>query len=377
MSMSGPPLAPASPPDFEDPDNFPPTPPPVLNAGAATQPAGARRPLAGGTAYSGQTLTAGFPAVATSPGDRRRATTGQSTLLGPAPAPPSVLTTNPLARPQRDADAATPPLPGLTVPTAGNPGARNPPAGLSLTRAPAALTTAAWTSPAAAPTSALPATATATPLATPGPTPAPPLPRPGPSVEWSSRPTPLPTSPPPPYSRPREAGVPLAHDSLPSSPTWQPADSGQHFAPLDSSLDARPSRPHMSTSRILVLPVGVWRSVVVGLAALLVVIAFVVHVAVIPLEVLASWKKPAPLYISSEPEGGWAKLDGIRLVDPTPTKIAVTRDRHEHVIEVEYPGFQSARQIVRFDRSVVLSFMITLEKEGENTIAPVSGTDPR
>jgi hypothetical protein len=126
----------------------------------------------------------------------------------------------------------------------------------------------------------------------------------------------------------------------------------------------------------LVLPIGLWRWVVVGAAGLLVAVAFIVHVGVIPLEVLVAWKKPAQLYVASEPEGGIAKLDGVRLIDLTPSKIPVTRDRVDHLIEVEYPGYRSARETVRFDRSVALSFMLTLEKEGGPPILPVSGQPP-
>ena len=122
----------------------------------------------------------------------------------------------------------------------------------------------------------------------------------------------------------------------------------------------------------VVWPIGLWRWVAVGAAGLLVLVAFIVHIGVVPLEVLVSWKKPAQLYVASEPEGGIAKLDGVRLIDPTPSKIPVTRDRQDHVIEVEYPGYRPARATVRFDRSVALSFVLTLEKDGADPIAPVT-----
>jgi hypothetical protein len=127
---------------------------------------------------------------------------------------------------------------------------------------------------------------------------------------------------------------------------------------------------------LLVFPIGIWRSVAVGVAAVLVISALIVHVGVIPLEVLASWKKPAQLYVASEPEGAVAKLDGVRLIDPTPTKIPVQRDRQDHVIEIEYPGYRAVREAVRLDRSVALSFMFTLEKEGGAEIAPVAPVRP-
>jgi hypothetical protein len=126
----------------------------------------------------------------------------------------------------------------------------------------------------------------------------------------------------------------------------------------------------------MVLPIGLWRWVAVGAAGFLVLVAFIVHVGVVPLEVLVSWKKPAQLYVASEPEGGVATLDGVRLIDTTPSKIPVARDRQDHVLEVEYPGYKPARETVRFDRSVALSFVLTLEKEGSDPILPVSGQPP-
>jgi hypothetical protein len=154
---------------------------------------------------------------------------------------------------------------------------------------------------------------------------------------------------------------------------WRSAGSARHLQPLEDPAAA----PRRSAGvRLPTFPIGVWRSVAVGAAAAVVVAALIIHIGVIPLEVLASWRKPAPLYIASEPEGGTAKLDGVRLIDPTPTKIPVTRDRLDHVIEIEYPGYRLVRETVRFDRSVALSFMFTLEKEGDVDIAPVPADRP-
>jgi hypothetical protein len=162
--------------------------------------------------------------------------------------------------------------------------------------------------------------------------------------------------------------VPSPRDAAPSAPTWQPMQTARSLQPLEDF-------PPPSAARFspLVLPIGLWRWVAVGAAGLLVVVAFIIHIGVVPLEVLVSWKKPAQLYVASEPEGGIAKLDGVRLIDLTPSKIPVKRDRLDHVIEVEYPGYLPARETVRFDRSVALSFMLTLEKEGAAPILPVSG----
>jgi hypothetical protein len=154
---------------------------------------------------------------------------------------------------------------------------------------------------------------------------------------------------------------------------WRSAESSRHLQPLGDTI----APPRLSGARLPVFPIGLWRSVAVGVAAVLVIGALIVHVGVVPLEVLASWKKPAQLYVASEPEGGVAKLDGVRLLDATPTKIPVARDRQDHVLEIEYPGYRSVRESVRFDRSVALSFMFTLEKEGGAEIAPVGAAPAR
>jgi hypothetical protein len=205
-----------------------------------------------------------------------------------------------------------------------------------------------------------------TPGLTPGPTPPPP------ARDWTDYQTPPPAGLPGPAT-PKPAAVPAPRESAPSAPMWRPAESSRHLQPLNEGT-APPAR--LSTGRLPVFPIGLWRSVAVGVAAVLVIGALIVHVGVIPLEVLASWKKPAQLYVASEPEGGIAKLDGVRLIDPTPTKIPVSRDRQDHVIEIEYPGYRAVREAVRFDRSVALSFMFTLEKEGGAEIAPVAPVRP-
>jgi hypothetical protein len=79
--------------------------------------------------------------------------------------------------------------------------------------------------------------------------------------------------------------------------------------------------------------------------------------------VLFTWNSPVPLYVASDPEGAAVKVDGIPLADPAPTKTEVRRDRREHVLELAYPGHRPTREIVRYDRSVVLSFVLRLQKD--------------
>jgi hypothetical protein len=136
-------------------------------------------------------------------------------------------------------------------------------------------------------------------------------------------------------------------------------------------------RPHIQTAKVQVLPPrGLWRPVAVSIAALLVLAASAVHLAFVPLDVLFAWRAPVPLYVASEPEGAVVKLDGVPLPEVTPTKVPVRRDRVDHVIEIDHPGFRSARDVVRFDRSVTLSVLVSLQKQGGPPIAPVSAIPP-
>ena len=62
-----------------------------------------------------------------------------------------------------------------------------------------------------------------------------------------------------------------------------------------------------------------------------------------------------------------------RPAEPAPTKTEVVRDRRDHVLELEYPGHRPTREVVRYDRSVVLSFVLRLQRtEG----APDSALPP-
>jgi hypothetical protein len=119
-------------------------------------------------------------------------------------------------------------------------------------------------------------------------------------------------------------------------------------------------------------PPSLWRPVVVAVAAALLVAAFVVHAAVIPLEVLFTWGRPVALYVATEPEGAAVTVDGLPLGEPAPTKIEVRRDRADHVVEASLPGHRPAREVVRYDRSWVLSFVLRLQPD---PTAPPAG-DP-
>jgi hypothetical protein len=121
-------------------------------------------------------------------------------------------------------------------------------------------------------------------------------------------------------------------------------------------------RPYRETARVQTAAAGAWRPVVVAVAAVLIFAASAIHLLVLPLDVLFTWNRPAGLFIASEPEGASIKVDGVALADPAPTRISVRRDRLEHTIEVASPGYRAAREIVRYDQSVVLSFVLRLQK---------------
>jgi len=367
--------------NYEELEAYPPTPlpvavPPAAPAPSAPAPAPSPSvaPAPGGAAghntwAGGFSLSAGATGLPTSA--RRRASPLSSTLVGPAPAPPapaSAVSGLPAA-PEMPANrqppppaAVTPPGPIVSRPRSalGREMARTLPLPPETPLPPALPRAMAKTLPLP------PEIHPATPGPTPGPTPPPP------ARDWTNyqTPPPMPDVPGPPTPPP--AAVPAPRESAPSAPMWRAAESSRHLQPVDEEI--APARP--TTGRLPTFPIGIWRSVAVGVAAVLVIGALIVHVGVIPLEVLASWKKPAQLYVASEPEGGVAKLDGVRLIDPTPTKIPVARDRQDHVIEIEYPGYRAVRESVRFDRSVALSFMFTLEKEGGAEIAPVAPVRP-
>ena len=119
-----------------------------------------------------------------------------------------------------------------------------------------------------------------------------------------------------------------------------------------------------------------WRPIVVAVSAVVLIAAAAVHVAVIPLEVLFTWSRPAALYVASEPEGAAVKVDGVAVADPAPARIPVRRDRSDHVIEVMHPGFRPERETVRYDKTVALSFVIRLQPDPAASSAAASPASP-
>ena len=149
---------------------------------------------------------------------------------------------------------------------------------------------------------------------------------------------------------PRLSGaVPIASGAAPLLSSG-PVHPGFPVAPYSGPVTAAPP-PKKSRA----MPV------VMGALALLIVAAALVHVKVMPLNVLVLWMKPAPLSVTSEPAGATVTLDGHPVIGETPTRTTVKRDRTDHVIEVSKSGYKSASKTIRLDRTPEVSESVTLE----------------
>jgi hypothetical protein len=91
--------------------------------------------------------------------------------------------------------------------------------------------------------------------------------------------------------------------------------------------------------------------------------AAAVHQWVVPLDVLLVWRNPAGLSLATDPSGATLRLDGMALPGASPTTVTVRRDLLEHVVEATLPGYRPARAIVRYDKTVALSFVMPLQAE--------------
>ena len=136
-------------------------------------------------------------------------------------------------------------------------------------------------------------------------------------------------------------------------------------APLLSSGPVHPGFPVAPYSGPVMAPPQPKKSralpVVLTLLAVLIVAAALVHVKVMPLNVLILWTKPAPLSVTSEPAGADVTLDGRPVIGETPTRTSVKRDRADHVLQVSKTGYKSASKTIRLDRTPEVSASLTLE----------------
>ncbi len=67
------------------------------------------------------------------------------------------------------------------------------------------------------------------------------------------------------------------------------------------------------------------------------------------------------LSIATDPNGASLRLDGATLPNSSPTTVTVRRDLLEHAVEAALPGYRPARAIVRYDKTVALSFLMPLQ----------------
>ena len=135
-----------------------------------------------------------------------------------------------------------------------------------------------------------------------------------------------------------------------------------------------PGQPHRETARVQQLrPRSRWRSALLFLIVIVAGGAAAVHRWVVPLDVLLVWRNPAGLSIATEPNGASLRLDGVTLPGSSPTTVSIRRDLLDHVIEATLPGFLPARAIVRYDKTLALSFLMPLQAAPTEALPPPSG----
>jgi eukaryotic-like serine/threonine-protein kinase len=212
----------------------------------------------------------------------------------------------------------------------------------------------------------------------------------------------VPATPPPRPRAPTPRTPPATRDRRPSSPSFNGTNGVPHPMPRvptrqtpvapQAALRASPAQglprlpltaqrmspastfpaapafpaPRQPRETVRVQPLGTrsrWRLTLVVVLLLLAGAGAAVHRFVVPLDVLLAWRTPARLAIATEPEGAALRLDGVALGAASPIVVQVHRDLLEHVIEATHPGFKSARAIIRYDKSVMLSSRLVLERD--------------
>jgi serine/threonine protein kinase len=145
-------------------------------------------------------------------------------------------------------------------------------------------------------------------------------------------------------------------------------------APFGMPAAALPTgRPQRETARVQQLrPRSRWRSALLFLILIVAGGAAAVHHWVVPLDVLLVWRNPAGLSIATVPNGASVRLDGVTLPGSSPTTVSIRRDLLDHVIEATLPGFHPARAIVRYDKTLALSFLMPLQAAPTEALPPPS-----
>ena len=192
-----------------------------------------------------------------------------------------------------------------------------------------------------------------------------PQPSQGAARQSGSRPAVLPETPaygvqrPPPqdFALARTMAAQLHNGRAPAAPNR--VQRPQWNAP--GPAPAAPNRVHRETARVQFRPPRQWGGAFMIFVLLLAAAGVVVHVKYIPLDVLISWRQPTGLSIATEPSGAKLRLDGVPLAASAPTTVTIWRDTNEHVIEATRPGYQMARETIRYDKSSSLSFLLRLQ----------------
>ena len=157
-------------------------------------------------------------------------------------------------------------------------------------------------------------------------------------------------------------GYPPPPRQSPPSPPARPTPAA--FIPVVQQPPLAPPRVPRPTARVQPLqPRRGWGTILLVLLALVAGGGAAIHHWVVPLDVLLVWRNPARLSIATDPDGASLRLDGVALVDSSPATITVQRDLSEHLVEATRRGYLPARALVRFDKSVGLSFLLPLERD--------------
>ena len=122
-------------------------------------------------------------------------------------------------------------------------------------------------------------------------------------------------------------------------------------------------RAHHETARVQFRPPRQWGGALTAILMLLVAGAVVVHLFWTPLDVLISWGAPTGLSIATDPSGAKLRLDGVPLASTAPITVSVFRDHGDHVLEATVPGYQVARETIRYDKSATLSYVLRLQRD--------------
>lgn len=133
--------------------------------------------------------------------------------------------------------------------------------------------------------------------------------------------------------------------------------------PMDHPAFPNPRRVHHETARVPIRPQRQWGGAFTVIVLLLAAAGVGVHLWVVPLDVLITWREPTGLAIKTDPPGATVRVDGVAAPSSAPTTVSVFRDRNEHVIEASRAGYETARLSVRYDKAASLSFTLPMKPD--------------